>query len=68
MSNKITSIRGMNDVLPEQTPLWQWLAGCAAIEEGSFAVAPAETLRLASVEEGSCVRSSAPPLGIWWAG
>ena len=25
MSNKITSIRGMNDVLPEQTPLWQWL-------------------------------------------
>lgn len=25
MSNKIASIRGMNDILPEQTPLWQWL-------------------------------------------
>lgn len=25
MSQKITSIRGMNDILPTQTPLWQWL-------------------------------------------
>ncbi|MBF5058380.1 histidyl-tRNA synthetase [Alcanivorax sp. 521-1] len=25
MSKKIASVRGMNDVLPEQTPLWQWL-------------------------------------------
>lgn len=25
MSKKITSIRGMNDILPEQTGLWQWL-------------------------------------------
>ncbi|MEE4251031.1 MAG: ATP phosphoribosyltransferase regulatory subunit, partial [Alcanivoracaceae bacterium] len=25
MSHKITSIRGMNDILPAQTPLWQWL-------------------------------------------
>lgn len=25
MSKKIASIRGMNDILPEQTPLWQWL-------------------------------------------
>ena len=25
MSQKITSIRGMNDILPERTPLWQWL-------------------------------------------
>ena len=25
MSQKITSIRGMNDILPQQTPLWQWL-------------------------------------------
>ena len=25
MSKKITSIRGMNDILPGQTPLWQWL-------------------------------------------
>ncbi|MFN3712744.1 MAG: histidine--tRNA ligase [Alcanivoracaceae bacterium] len=25
MSQKITSIRGMNDILPAQTPLWQWL-------------------------------------------
>ena len=25
MSKKITSIRGMNDLLPEQTGLWQWL-------------------------------------------
>ena len=27
MSKKITSIRGMNDILPEQTGLWQWLEG-----------------------------------------
>lgn len=27
MSQKITSIRGMNDILPAQTPLWQWLEG-----------------------------------------
>ncbi|WP_284455778.1 histidine--tRNA ligase [Alloalcanivorax xenomutans] len=25
MGKKITSIRGMNDILPQQTPLWQWL-------------------------------------------
>ena len=25
MSKKITSIRGMNDILPEQTGMWQWL-------------------------------------------
>lgn len=25
MGKKIASIRGMNDILPEQTPLWQWL-------------------------------------------
>lgn len=25
MSKKITSIRGMNDILPDRTPLWQWL-------------------------------------------
>jgi len=25
LSQKITSIRGMNDILPAQTPLWQWL-------------------------------------------
>jgi len=25
VSKKIASVRGMNDVLPEQTPLWQWL-------------------------------------------
>ena len=25
MSKKIASIRGMNDILPEQTPLWRWL-------------------------------------------
>lgn len=25
MSKKISSIRGMNDILPEQTGLWQWL-------------------------------------------
>jgi histidyl-tRNA synthetase len=25
VSKKITSIRGMNDILPEQTGLWQWL-------------------------------------------
>lgn len=25
MSQKISSIRGMNDILPTQTPLWQWL-------------------------------------------
>jgi histidyl-tRNA synthetase len=25
LSQKITSIRGMNDILPSQTPLWQWL-------------------------------------------
>ncbi len=25
MSKKIASVRGMNDVLPEHTPLWQWL-------------------------------------------
>ncbi|MDX1804058.1 MAG: histidine--tRNA ligase [Alcanivorax sp.] len=25
MSKKITSIRGMNDILPEQSGLWQWL-------------------------------------------
>tara|TARA_R110001606_G_scaffold98544_1_gene217588 strand:- start:59026 stop:60297 length:1272 start_codon:yes stop_codon:yes gene_type:complete len=25
VSKKIASIRGMNDILPEQTPLWQWL-------------------------------------------
>ncbi|MBM1143620.1 MAG: histidine--tRNA ligase [Alcanivorax sp.] len=25
MSKKIASVRGMNDVLPEQTSLWQWL-------------------------------------------
>jgi histidyl-tRNA synthetase len=27
LSQKITSIRGMNDILPAQTPLWQWLEG-----------------------------------------
>jgi len=27
VSKKITSIRGMNDILPEQTGLWQWLEG-----------------------------------------
>ena len=27
MSKKVTSIRGMNDILPEQTALWQWLEG-----------------------------------------
>jgi histidyl-tRNA synthetase len=25
LSQKISSIRGMNDILPAQTPLWQWL-------------------------------------------
>lgn len=25
MSDKVASIRGMNDILPEQTRLWQWL-------------------------------------------
>lgn len=25
MSRKVASIRGMNDILPTQTPLWQWL-------------------------------------------
>ena len=25
MSRKIASVRGMNDILPAQTPLWQWL-------------------------------------------
>lgn len=25
LGKKIASIRGMNDILPEQTPLWQWL-------------------------------------------
>lgn len=25
MSKKITSIRGMNDILPQDTPLWRWL-------------------------------------------
>lgn len=27
MSKKITSIRGMNDILPQDTPLWLWLEG-----------------------------------------
>lgn len=25
MSKRLSSIRGMNDILPDQTPLWQWL-------------------------------------------
>lgn len=25
MSKKVTSIRGMNDILPQDTPLWRWL-------------------------------------------
>ena len=25
MSKKLSSIRGMNDILPDKTPLWQWL-------------------------------------------
>lgn len=27
MSKKITSIRGMNDILPQDAPLWRWLEG-----------------------------------------
>ena len=27
MSKKLSSIRGMNDILPDTTPLWQWLEG-----------------------------------------
>ncbi|WP_075181838.1 histidine--tRNA ligase [Pantoea sp. 1.19] len=27
MSNRFKAIRGMADVLPEQTPMWQWLEG-----------------------------------------
>lgn len=28
MSKKIQAIRGMNDLLPEQSPLWQYVEGC----------------------------------------
>ncbi len=31
MSEKLASIRGMNDILPEQTALWQWLEARVAI-------------------------------------
>ncbi|MGB1221531.1 MAG: histidine--tRNA ligase [Alcanivoracaceae bacterium] len=27
MGKRISSVRGMNDILPDQTPLWQWLEG-----------------------------------------
>ena len=27
MSEKLTSIRGMSDILPEETPLWQHIEG-----------------------------------------
>lgn len=30
MSKKIASIRGMNDILPSDTPLWQWFEGKVA--------------------------------------
>ena len=36
MSKKITSIRGMNDILPEQTPLWQMLEACVRTVLGSY--------------------------------
>ena len=29
MSATIQPIRGMNDVLPDQTPVWQWVEGVA---------------------------------------
>lgn len=36
MSKKITSIRGMNDILPRQTPLWQMLEACVRTVLGSY--------------------------------
>lgn len=36
MSKKITSIRGMNDILPQQTPLWQMLEACVRTVLGSY--------------------------------
>jgi len=36
VSKKITSIRGMNDILPEQTPLWQMLEACVRTVLGSY--------------------------------
>lgn len=34
--NKIQAIRGMNDVLPEQTPRWQYLEACARRLLGAY--------------------------------
>jgi len=46
--NKIQSIRGMHDVLPEQTPLWQWLE---ARISGLFAAYDFHEIRVPMLEK-----------------
>lgn len=46
--NKIQSIRGMHDILPEQTPLWRWLESCLA---EVFAAYDFHEIRLPIVEK-----------------
>ena len=49
LSQKLASIRGMNDILPDQTALWQWLG-----KRGLEPSAPAKfALALAQVGAGA---------------
>ena len=36
MTTNLQAVRGMRDLLPDQTPLWQWLEGEIARVIGSY--------------------------------